>query len=157
MLKTNKDMKKLGDFSTRTPKKDSFTEYIYCFADGTRTSILRSDLSKEVDDLMYEELKREANNNEVQIEKHRIFTDQDTILKFQKADLNIEEMIIKKFESDAIAEAIKSLLPQQQELIYRKYVLNKTNLFIAEEDGVLEGAIRNRLRKIHKQLEKKLK
>ena len=62
-IRTNKKTKRLGDFQTRAPKKDDFTEYVYEFGDGSKFVIVRSELSPEVDELMYEELKKECNNN----------------------------------------------------------------------------------------------
>ena len=156
MLRTNKDMKRLGDFSTRTPRKDDFTHYVYVFADGGRSSVSREDLSGEVDDLLYQELKKQTNNNEVQLEKHRVYSHPDLILKFQRAHGDLEDGVIKALESESLMEAIRTLLPNQQELIYRKYFLNKTNTLIGQEDGVSEGAIRDRLSKIHRKLQKEL-
>jgi len=116
-VRTNKTMKKIGNFPTRTPKQLDFTGYVYSFADGTQTVISRSELSSEVDELMN---------------------------------------VIKKLEMDVLREAIQSLQPQQQQLIFKKYTQGKSNICIAREEGVTEGAIRDRLVKINKQLKKKL-
>ena len=160
IIRTNKKMKQAGDFPTRTPKKTDFTEYVYCFADGTQTVISRSALSPEVDELMYNELKIEANCNEVQIEKHRGYAKgqekQEALLNIQPSKDNLEEIIIQKFERDELREAIASLQSQQQEIIFKKYFQDKKNTLIAYELKITEGAVRDRLRKIHKKLEKKL-
>lgn len=55
-----------------------------------------------------------------------------------------------------VKEAIKTLQPQQQELIRKKFYDNRTNVDIAAEEGVTEAAIRNRLKKIYSNLSKKL-
>ncbi|SMB88795.1 RNA polymerase sigma factor, sigma-70 family [Desulfonispora thiosulfatigenes DSM 11270] len=160
MLKTNKDMKKLGRFLTRTPKKEDFTEYVYSFVDGTKAVIPRSDLSAEVDELLYTELKRETNNNEVQIEKHRSYAkeqeSQDILLNMQASDDDVEEMVLKDLESEALRKAIQSLLPRQKRVIFKKYFLNKTNTLIGKEEGVTEGAIRATLKRAHKNLQKQI-
>lgn len=160
ILRTNKRMKGEGDFPTRTPRKDDFTEYVYASADGTQTVISRSELSTEVDELMYEELKAEANNNEVQIEKHRGYAKdqekQEGLINIHASNDDVEESVIQKFESNELREAIQSLQPQQQELILQKYIQEKSNTQIAKGEGVTEGAIRDRFRKIDKQLKKKL-
>ena len=159
-IRTNKKMKRLGDFPTRTARKDDFTEYVYSFADGTQTVISRSELSPEIDEVMHEELKAEANNNEVQIEKHRGYAKdekkQEALINMQSSKEDLEEDVIQKFQRDQLWEAIQSLQPQQQELIYLKYIQGKSNTEIATDEDVTEGAIRDRLRKINKQLEKKL-
>lgn len=157
MIKTNKKMKRLGDFPTRTPRKDDFTHYEYCFADGSKVVISREELSPEIDEIMYQELRAEGNNNEVQIEKHRAYAKdqakQEALLNMQPSKDDFEESVIQRVELRA---AIKSLQPQQRELIYKKFILNKSNTMIAKEEGVTEGAVRNRLKMIKKQLRKKL-
>lgn len=160
MIRTNKKMKGEGDFPTRAPRKDDFTEYVYVSTDGTQTVISRSELSTEIDELLYEELKAEANNNEVQIEKHRGYAkDQEkqaALLNMIPSDDDVEESVILKFQSNELREAIQSLQPQQQEWIFQKYIQDKSNTQIAREEDVTEGAIRDRFRKIDKQLKKKL-
>lgn len=158
MIRTNKDMKKVGDFPTRTPKKEDFTEYVYSFADGTKTVISRDELNPDVDELMYEELKKEVNNNEVQIEKHRGYAkdSQDYLFDMKPSEVDLEKSVIDKLERSELRDAISSLQPQQQDLIFKKYFQNKSNTDIAKEECVTESAIRDRLRKIHKRLEKKL-
>ena len=154
-------LKKEGDFQTRVPKKDCFTEYIYSFVDGTKTVISRNGLNPDIDNALYEELKKEANNNEVQIEKHRAISrdpkKHDILLNLQSSEVNIEEDIIKKMSNDNLKKLIKNLEPQQQELIVKKFVLNLSNTEIAKKEKVSEGAIRNRLRKIYKKLRKSYK
>jgi DNA-directed RNA polymerase specialized sigma24 family protein len=53
-----------------------------------------------------------------------------------------------------IDHALSYIQPQQRELVKRVYFEGKTIASIAVEDGVSEAAIRNRLQKIHRQLEK---
>ena len=52
--------------------------------------------------------------------------------------------------------AIKTLQPQQQELIKKVFYDGRTNVDIAAEEGVTEAAIRNRLKKIYANLAKKI-
>lgn len=160
-IRTNKEMKKLGDFITRTPKKDDFTAYIYTSVDGTSTVISREDLDPEVDEVIYEELKKETNNNRVQIEEHRAYSKDpekhDALLDTQESSLNLEELIVENLESEALREAIKSLDPYKQKLLTKKYLQGKSNTLIADEEGVKEGTIRYRLTQIIRELEKNLK
>ena len=69
----------------------------------------------------------------------------------QAVDAITCENRIKKVQA-----AIKTLQPQQQELIRKKFYDNRTNVDIAAEEGVTEAAIRNRLKKIYSNLSKKL-
>lgn len=50
--------------------------------------------------------------------------------------------------------AIQKLQPQQIDLIYQSFYAKRTNVDIAEEQGVTEAAIRNRLKKIYTRLGK---
>jgi len=157
-LRTNKPlMKVVGDFPTRVPKQDDFTEYVYTFASGPKTVISRSELSLDVDELMYEELKAEANNNRVQIENHRAYAKvqekHDALMEMQTADETMEASIIQQL---ALQEAIQSLAPKQQQLLFKKYYQGISNTEIAREEGVTEGAIRDRLVKIHGRLKKEM-
>lgn len=52
--------------------------------------------------------------------------------------------------------ALSTLTEKQQDTIYKKFFKNMTNTAIAIEDGVSEAAIRNRLEKIYKNLQKKI-
>lgn len=162
MFKTdNEKMKQYGDFITRTPKKEDFTAYIYTSVDGTSTVISRNDLEPEIDELMYEELKKESNNNRVQIEEHRAYAKDpekhEALLENQESSLSLEEMIIEALESENLRKAIKSLDPYKQELLTKKYLQGKSNTLIANEEGIKEGTIRYRIKQIIKELEKNLK
>ena len=70
----------------------------------------------------------------------------------QAVDAITCENRIKKVQA-----AIKTLQPQQQELIRKKFYDNRTNVDIAAEEGVTEAAIRNRLKKIYSNLSKNFK
>ena len=52
--------------------------------------------------------------------------------------------------------AIETLTDLQQQTIHKKYYRNMSNVDIAAEEGVSEAAIRNRLKKIHENLRKKI-
>ncbi len=58
--------------------------------------------------------------------------------------------------SERLVAAVKTLTDLQQQTIYKKYYRNMSNVDIAAEEGVSEAAIRNRLKKIHENLRKKI-
>lgn len=152
-MKTNNvKMKRLGDFLTRAPKKDDFTEYIYEFADGDKVVIQRNSLSKEWDDILFEEYKKEVNNNRVQIEDHRAYSKDpakhEAILHMQESMDCLEDLIIENLDNQALKEALWSLDPIEREIIYGKYFADKANTTIARELGVSEGQIRYKLPQI---------
>ncbi len=159
MLKTNNQKtKRLGDFLTRTPKKADFTEYIYEFVNGDKVVIPRSELSKEIDEALFKEHKKEVNNNRVQIEDHRAYSKNcithEKLLDYQESDENLEELIIETFKSEALGIAIKSLEKIDQEILYKKYFEEKPNTLIAKELGISEGTVRYKLPKIIEKIKK---
>ena len=61
--------------------------------------------------------------------------------------------IIDRLETDqALHDALNKLILQQRELIRKVYLKGMSISSIAREEGVNEGAIRNRLKKIYKKL-----
>ena len=63
----------------------------------------------------------------------------------------------RSYEVIELQTAIKTLQPQQKELIQKKFYEKRTNVDIAAEEGVTGTAIRKRLMKIYDNLAKKLK
>lgn len=76
------------------------------------------------------------------------FVDPDAFLE---TGIETEELLF------ALSEAIKTLQPQQQELIRRVFFDGETLASIAAEDGVLRSSVHHRLTKIYAVLQKKLK
>lgn len=76
----------------------------------------------------------------------------DPLEKMMEA-INEEEMKIK---ISNLKDAINTLTEKQKETVFKKFYLNMTNTAIANEERVSEAAIRNRLSKIFKNLEKKI-
>lgn len=68
-----------------------------------------------------------------------------------------DENFKRRVAIENLYQAMDRLQPQQQKLIEEKYFNNKTNVEIAKSEGVTEAAIRNRLSKIYRRLEKLLK
>ena len=63
----------------------------------------------------------------------------------------------RSYEVIELQTAIKTLQPQQKELIQKKFYEKRTNVDIAAEEGVTETALRKMLMKIYDNLAKKLK
>lgn len=160
LLRTNKKMKQKGDFATRVPKIEDFTEYVYSFVDGTKSTIKRTDLSSEMDADMYQGLKDEANNNRAQMEEHGAYAKteegQEILYNKQESDTNLEADVISIIENDGIRKAVFKLPELQKEAIVKKFWYGMSNTDIAKQTGVSEGAIRDRLTRAIKNLEKEL-
>ena len=130
---------------------------MYLREDGANVVIPRSELNPEIDQAIYEELKKESNNNEVELNKHRVFFEYDLsdnriIDRFVEKKDTYDE-VIKIMQSQQIKKAIDSLLPREKKLIYKKFCEDKTNTQIANEQDVSESLIRKNLRKINKKLQ----
>ena len=77
---------------------------------------------------------------------------------FQFEDINddIEVKVEEAETTDEIKNAIKTLIPNQQDLIEKIFYKDIKIVDIAAYEGVTEAAIRNRLNKIYKKLKKVL-
>ena len=69
---------------------------------------------------------------------------------------DIEVKVEEAETTDEVKNAIKNLLPSQQDLIEKVFYKNMKLVDIAAQEGVTEAAIRNRLNKIYKKLKKVL-
>lgn len=70
---------------------------------------------------------------------------------------DVEENAIKNADKEKVRQAISKLEPQQQWLVKQVYFNQRTNVSIASELGVTEGAIRDRLKRIFEKIKKVLK
>ena len=80
----------------------------------------------------------------------------DSYGKMLESDDDVEQNYSDKQEIEALHKAIKTLLPEQQELIRRIFFEDEKIITIAKEENVSAAAIHNRLNKIFAQLRKKL-
>lgn len=118
---------------------------IYKFCDGTSKSI-------EVSDELYNnymDMEKQDKSNQRRETRRHISLD-------YLADNGIEIADKEKdiFENEDIQDAIKQLLPSQQELIRKIYVEGLTASEVAKIEGVDKSAISKRLSRIYKQLKK---
>ena len=65
---------------------------------------------------------------------------------------DIENYIIEVQKTEQLQEALKKLLPEQQELIFKVFFCEKSITEIAREEGVTPNAIENRLKRIYRKL-----
>ena len=153
----------------RTPKNNR-TTYIYRDAYGNKIAELRlgengvteayiNALHME-DDNEHNAAKKDSYHGLIHYEQ--INGDGEDLPNDRQSDLadyaaNPESQFFDALEtaerSGAIKAAWDSLQPQQRDLILKK-LLKRTNVDIADEEGVSETAIRNRLARIQKNFEK---
>ena len=80
----------------------------------------------------------------------------DSYGKILESDDDVEQDYSDKEEIEALHKALKTLLPEQQELIKRIFFEDEKIITIAKEENVSAAAIHNRLNKIFAKLRKKL-
>ncbi len=64
--------------------------------------------------------------------------------------------LMRSHDEEAVRNTIRQLLPRQQELIFKVFYCQRSLVSIANEEGVSEAAIRNRLKKIYASMKKLL-
>ena len=77
--------------------------------------------------------------------------------QFADASVSVTELLLRNEDNRQLFDAVRHLLPQQQELIWQVFYEEMSLAAIARESGVTEGAVRHRLSKIYKRLQSFLK
>ena len=72
--------------------------------------------------------------------------------KLEKNKDSVVTIVENKIEYKYTKQALKRLLPEQQELIFKVFFCEKSIDEVAKEEGVTPKAIRNRLDRIYKRL-----
>ena len=127
----------------------------YEFCDGTVGEV------KVSDELVAEiaEIDRETKNKDRCETRRHTSLDQaaereDTEVADERVD--VEADIIKGIELSELHAAIKTLAPEQQELIRLVFFEEKTLIAVANEYGISYQAVQNRLHKIYVNLRRKI-
>ena len=126
------------------------------YVNGTMVEIeVEDDFASKYNELDHES-KKAAERHRWHKRKHLLRLDvideDDEILA--SSDEDIEETAIKNEEYNTLHKALKTLLPQQQELIKKIYFEGKTQIEVAKELGITDAAVRNRLKKIFEKIKK---
>ncbi len=152
------------------------TNYIYYTAEGRKVEITPNEdgmdetwitLLHGMDDEEVNAERRELYHVPVHLESYSSLedgqvSDHNTYLE-DHALSPLEEMIRILEEQEQVdkmsklQDAIATLQPQQIALIKKVFYDKRSNVDIAAEEGVTEAAIRNRLKKIYSNLQKKMK
>jgi RNA polymerase sigma factor (sigma-70 family) len=127
-------------------------QYSYC--DGQSISI---EVEDNLGEIIIQLEKDEYNSNRRETRRHESYSD-DNDKRNTLADpaADVETDVIRAVENNRLYRAIHALQPQQQALVRQIYFENRKVVDIARQQGVTEGAVRDRLRKIHKRLKKLL-
>lgn len=125
---------------------------IYEFVTGEKLEIEVNEyiasISIEIERTIY-------NNNQKESRRHNsIDSMEEAGFQFKDISNDIEVKAEEAETTGEVKSAIKTLLPSQQDLIEKVFYKNMKLVDIAAHEGVTEAAIRNRLNKIYKKLEK---
>lgn len=160
--------------------EDNRTNYIYYTADGKKVVIKPGMLGADGKEVTEEVINILHGYDDEQVDADRR-EDYHCPVHYQAyydgegddaADRNpyLEDLPIDPFEQMLISieeqehsnklgklkAALATLTDLQKDTIYKKFYLNKSNVDIADEEGVSEAAIRNRLKKIFANLAKRI-
>ena len=115
------------------------------------------EVSEELAIVIFDLEKDEFNNNRAETRRHESYSDMnDKSDKLTDKNADIEAVVFGNIESEKLHTAIKHLLPQQKELVYKIFFKDMKIADIARNEGVSHEAVRKRLKKIYKILEKYL-
>ncbi len=98
----------------------------------------------------------EYNSNKTETRRHHSYSDQNDKFDTLMADDDALDIVLSNLEKETLREAIKTLEPQQVDLILDIYYREIPMAHIAKRDGVDEAAIRNRKKRILKKIKKSL-
>ena len=132
---------------------DIMVSVTYDFNDGDKSTV-EVDTELGLDMVRMEEEAR--NSNRAEMRRHNslstfhpndgVFTDATDTL----------DKVIERCTNQKLHQALKTLLPQQRNLVYKVFFEERTLESIAREEGVTGQAIHNRLTKIYTKLKKKM-
>lgn len=127
-------------------------QYSYC--DGQSISI---EVEDSLGEIIIQLEKEEYNANRRETRRHESYSnDNDKRDTLADPAANVEIDMIRAVENNRLYQAVQALQPRQQELVRHIYFENRRIADIARQQGVTEGAVRDRLRKIHERLKKLL-
>ena len=151
----------------KTSKKNRF-QYIYYTTEGEKTVLTPGedgvteediDLLHELDDLEFDN-NRVNENKQIRFEAMQSNDDGEDVSDRIQELADVKQDILLLLEqverNSQLFEAIKTLLPQQKELIDELFFQGSQIIDIARRQGVSHVAVIDRLKRIYKKLEKNL-
>ncbi|MFR1377853.1 MAG: RNA polymerase sigma factor [Clostridium neonatale] len=124
----------------------------YEFVTGEKLEI---EVNEDIASISIEIERKIYNNNQKESRRHNsIDSMEEAGFQFEDINDDIEVKVEEAETTDEIKNAIKTLIPNQQDLIEKIFYKDMKIVDIAAYEGVTEAAIRNRLNKIYKKLKK---
>ena len=124
----------------------------YEFLNGETVEVEAPD---EVGELLIEIERDTYNGDRKETRRHSsIFVMEEQGVQFEDKAHNVESALEEGEEIENLLSAMEELLPQQRDLVQKVFYEELSIVEIARREGVSEAAVRNRLKKIYKKLEK---
>ena len=101
--------------------------------------------------------RQQYNNNQKETRRHVSLNGMDYEGEMFVSAENTEGEVERRENMARLISAMEVLSPAQRELVEKVYFEERSFASIAREEGVGESAIRDRMKRIHKKLEKILK
>ncbi|NTW70645.1 MAG: sigma-70 family RNA polymerase sigma factor [Eubacteriaceae bacterium] len=99
----------------------------------------------------------EENNTQTETRRHYSYSDQNDKFDTLISEYDVLDNLLDAFEKETVREAIRSLEPQQQELIQDIYYRGLSMADVARRDGVNKSSITKRMDRILKRLKENFK
>ena len=133
-------------------------KYTYKFVTGESVGI---EVSAELEALLKNEDRLEYNNEQTNRTRAGRFislnmAENDEGMQFPDPNSDVAEIAIQNIDAADLHAAIGCLFPQQRELLQKVYFVGRSYAEIAREENVGESAIRDRMHRILKKLQKSL-
>ncbi|MDU4847528.1 sigma-70 family RNA polymerase sigma factor [Clostridium sp.] len=126
----------------------------YEFVTGEKLEI---EVNEDIAGISIEIERNIYNNNQKESRRHNsIERMEDAGFQFEDINNSIEVKVEEVETTNEVKDAIKTLIPNQQDLIEKIFYKDIKIVDIAAYESVTEAAIRNRLNKIYKKLKKVL-
>ena len=124
----------------------------YEFVTGESIEI---DVPEDIAEISIEIDKGISNSNRRESRRHLSIGKIEEIgIQISDPSVDVPATVIKETTDKELMNAVNQLLPEQQALIRQIFYDEISITEVARRDGVTEGAVRNRLRKIYSRLKK---
>lgn len=121
----------------------------YQFANET----VEIEVSEEWGNVLIELDRRECNNNRRETRRHESYSgDNDKMNPLEDRNVDIEDDLLQRMDTERLLAALEKLLPQQQSLVKKVFFEELALTQIAHEQGVSQQAISKQLKVIYKKL-----
>ena len=128
-------------------------EIKYEFVTG---EVLKIEVEDALGEVLLEFDRQEKNNDRRETRRHMSLDGMDFEGEWFVSSEDTEGVALCRDDMGRLAQALRRLSPEQQELILKVYFKGMRIVDIAREEGVGESAVRDRIRRIHKKMKKYL-